>query len=688
MANFVLPMVAASRRGLPAWVDEQIALGGNLRLIEDAHINTLSDGSVLLAGATENYWSYFPIASQLSENNVEVLVKLTRLKNGIGNYINTGGAISFSGSTGSYACTISSGTASSCAIYDRPKIGSQENLGSVTVTPTINVPSITILIRARRDADNIRIKVWRDGSSEPTAWSLSVKNTSHDITGIDFIVHGRELLLKLRAIAYATNGDTASFDTPTAVDVVAGSVSDVLVGDIINIHDLETHDIVNSIKLPLSGSWTSNLYNNRPVYARLERAIGSEYDLLFAKYGGNYLGGDYPSGALKDDGVPSTGEVSILYRSDDPILGGATIAKVSAAQSGEWRASGLQPNVPFDVVARKPDRKDVLVSGVVSVIDPDFKFILMGGVSHTEGYLKGLLLAKGATPPLTSIFLGLKPYGLEDSAAVPDGNSILINSPMREYGDFDFSIDITDANQNTINNPVSIKSAKRAPFVDLIGFIAPVSQPTASLVISSIVIPSDIMVDDIILLITVQRSESLTVTDSNQGLWQLATTSPRDAANSHYPQWNSIYWRYAKEGDAGANITITKSESSSLFTSLAVFRGKYAKLKIKTPYAFKDKYNSTYNAAISELAPITNTSGFLVRVVSNVYAATGAGALMMFNNLTNLGPTVDATRRMQVGTAHLSDDSVFSGTTYETGSVSNVADSKPDVAIILDEIRP
>lgn len=691
MANYVLPIVARTRRGFPAWVDDQIALDHKIALASDASINAITKGSLFLIGSRDNIWSYFPIASGLPANNVDVLLRLSKRSLGNESYTNTGGAIMLSptkdtGVNHGYALSIGSGTSSYCSIYNRQLSGNQNNLGSAEISPNIANTSTVILVRARRDSDNLRMKVWVDSVKEPVNWNISIKNTTYDVTNIGFIIHGRDLIIDLKDIAYATNGDTATFDLPPVVDVMEGTVTNVKNGDIVNIHDLATHNIVDSIVLPSSGAWTSNLYNNRPVYARIERASGSEYDLLFAKYGGTYLGGDYPDGALKDDGVPSAGEVSVLYRSDDPILGGATIAKVSAAQSGEWRVSGLQPNIPFDIVARKPNRKDVVVSDVMGFPDPSFKFALIGSVSHVSGYLKGLLFAKGATLPLTAQFTGATPYGMDANAFAIDGNTININAPMRDYGQFNFEIDISDGNGNTVSSSVVITDAKRAPFVDFIAAVNSMDRGSGSAPMTA-VIPDTVQEGDMLVL-AVMRRGNITVSDNNGGSWTLGEDV--FSSDTAFPQGTSIYYRTAKAGDAGKAITVSTTYSGRLIVYLSVYRGKFAPLEVVKTVSNPPRYDNTYNQAVKNLAPIEHDGGFIVRAVSNVYALSSGNTYADIIGMTNTGDAVrDVSNqlRMQVAYKHLETGGILYGITYKTG-VTNSNEVILDAAIILDEVRP
>lgn len=681
MANYVLPIIARTRRGFPAWVDNQISLGGAATIPNDASISPSKNGLIIVCGNIGD--TTLPITNGIGDDKAEVLIKFERYLSGSASFGNVGGAILFkpnkdSDPTASYQFCISSGPSLTYNLYKYSSasgftaLGGSVNLGSVWQNKNI-------LLRARKELSALKLKAWYEGDIEPSSWGINITDSTYKLDAIDFQIGSYNQLISIKGLAYATKGDTASFDLPPVVDIMAGTVPNVKDGDIVNIHDLTTHNIVDSISLPSSGAWTSNLYNNRPVYARIERAGGSEYDFLFAKYGGAYLGGDYPNGSVKDDGVPSAGEVSVLYRSDDPILGGATIAKVSAPTSGEWRVSGLQPNVPFDVVARKPNRKDVIVSEVVGVPDPNFKFTLMGSVSHVNGYLKGLLLAKGVTPPLTAQFAGVTPYGLNASAITIDGNTIGINAPMRDYGAFNFSIDISDSSGKTATNSIAITGGLRAPFADFIGAVNSMDRGSGTAPMTA-VIPASVQDGDMLVL-GIMRRGTVTVSDNNSGVWELGADS--FGSPSTFEQGTSIYHRAAKAGDAGKTITVSAPYNGRLIVYLSVYRGKFAPLRVVKTVSNPALYDSK-NTGVFKLKPITHSSGFIVRAVSNVTSAEG---VMNISDMTATGPTFGEPKRLQVSYRHLSTPGILDGLTYDAG-VAGSPPLTPDVAIVLDEIRP
>ena len=687
MANYVLPIVPVTRRLYPDFIADNISKGLSQGVNNETDMYVTKKGLLLTNNTAEQY-TYISFASELPKNSIEVLLRLNRTSVGANNFVRTNGVfLSGSGALfprNSIELSLPSGPSTNTVYASVYAADTTNHYFNKDITG-INSPNVDFTLRIRVSDNVVSVKIWRDIDGEPTDW-LSVSNhPGLNVTNFGYFFYGDSLRTIIKDVAYATNGDSATFHQDV-IDVVAGTVLGAKVGDVVNIHEVATHNIINSIELHESGAWQADIYNNRPVYARIERANGSEYDLLFAKYGNTYLGGDYPDGAIKDDGVPSTGEVSILYKSDDPILGGVTIAKVSAAQSGEWRVSGLQPNVPFDVVARKPNRKDVVVSGVMGVTDPEFKFTLMGSVSYVLGHIKGFLLAKGAAAPMTAQFAGILPYGLSSSSISVEDNILSIDAPMRDYGAFYFIVDVTDNNGKTVSSPIVITDGERAPFVDFIGAVNSMDRGSGSAPITTVV-PNSVQEGDMLVL-AVMRRGNITVSDNNGGSWTLGEdVFSSDAAA---PQGTSIYYRTAKAGDAGKTVTVSATYSGRLIVYLSVYRGKFAPLKVAKTVTNPARYDDTYKNAVKNLAPIEHDSGFIVRAVSQPYAATAGTSTAVVANMINTGDTNRPSSnpiRLQVAYKHLSKPGVLDGITYDTSSAS--ADEVIlDVAIILDEVRP
>lgn len=685
MANFVLPVAGRLRQSYPSWSLE--AMNENPYGISSAIELTQTKKGLLFVGSKAAGWADLPIASGLPADSVEVLIVIEKIASSATNYANTGGGIYFGSGVDSafnkksYQLTLSSQRNTEYSVRAAYLTGTAASLASASLAGINNLLEEKVL-RARRQGSTLSFKIWDKGSAEPVSWGITLNNSDVVVDSVGFFCYSDSQSIRINQLAYATNGDTATFDLPPVVDIVAGNVPDSKAGDIINIHDLATHDIVESIALPRSGSWQSKLYDSRPVYARIERASGSEYDLLFAKYGGTYLGGDYPDGSLKDDGVPSTGEVSILYKSDDPILGGATIAKVSAQPSGEWRVSGLQPNVPFDVVARKPDRKDVVVSGVVGVPDPDFKFVLMGGISYANGYLNGVLLAKGASEPLTTTFNGVTPYGLTDDNIAVDGKTITINAPMRVYGDFDFDLDITDSNLNTKTQPVSISNASRANFVDVVSVVN-TTDSSFTLTRINVTVPSTVQAGDLLVISIASHAATTTVTDDSGEVWVLHGLSTKDSQN---PMKSYIFTRTAIAADAGRILLLENSVGAVLIACLLTLRGKYAQLQVVKSIA-NDAQPAGYKNITKPLSPVVHQSGFIIRAVSTWNASASSTAKKEITGMTNALPISGLPSRLQVAYKMEGSSGTLSGVSFISDGISDT-NTIPDMVVIIDEVRP
>lgn len=679
MAQHILRMVPVNRRVYPDWIADGIAKGLSRGIISETDICVVKKGLMLSNNSAESY-TYLSFATDLPTNKVEVLAKLNRPSLGLTGYIRTNGIfLSENGQgfpTKGIRLALPSGAES--LVY-----ASRDNLDHFwnILLSEISVAYKEFYLRVRIEDSTVSMKIWYGSVSEPTDWQLVSTQMGLNITNFGYYFYGDRLSTVIEKIAYATDGESATFEPLPVYDVVGGVIDNVSEGDLINIHDLETHNINQSIKLPMSGSWTANLYNSRPVYARIERASGSEYDLIFAKNGNNYLGGDYPDGALKDDGVPSSGEVRAIYRSDNPILGGVTIAKTIAQQTGEWRISGLKENIPFDVIARKQERPDKLISNVTAVLDPDSNFSLLGTISYRNGFISGAILAKNAALPLTVDFLGEKPYGASVDYVNIENDLIVADIPLRNYGNFDFQMVVTDNDDKKAFSNISVINGERAPFVDFVGAVNSMDRGNVSTPITS-VIPNDVLPGDILVLCIMRRGP-VSVTDNNGGEW---TLGPNAYDTSLFEQGTTIYYRAAKANDAGKTITISTAYSGRMIVYLSAYRGKYAPLRVIKSISNTVRYDNTYSQEIKNLSPINHDSGFIVRAVSNVYAVDPSSAKMIISNMNNTGPEFGDPSRMQVAYKHLPRGGVLDNITYNTASAT-ADDLIPDVAIIIDETR-
>lgn len=689
MAIFFLPITSIGRRNLPSWVDKALAKGHVLEVGGNSSIAMTNAGFIWIA-EPELYWGYMPVVGDLPIDNFEALIEFERIYRGDTNGSISGGSLFFgsgkkNGASRGYAFSIGSGTSTNTSIVSHNASSEDTTLLKSTSVSGINSDYKKTFIRARVEGAVLKMKVWTENQAEPVGWINEVSSHNEQLTTIGIINAGRRLALRITGMAYATNGDTAILAPPPVANLAIGSIKNSRVGDIVVIHEVETHDVVTSVPVDETGGWTAELFDNTPVYARIERSDSSEYDLLFARYGSSYLGGDAPDGIVKDDGVPTEADIRILYRSDNPILGGVLIDKTISRQSGEWQVLGLQPNVQFDVVARKQNRKDSMVSDVTSLVDPNYSYTLLGGAGYVAYHIKGTMIAKGATPPITVAFTGATPLGLSVSEhVVISGETISINYPMRDYGNFSFDVNVTDGNQVTTPKQIAFLDAERAPFVDFIAAVNSMDRGNTTTPITAVV-PSSVMTGDILVIGLMRRGEVL-VSDNNSGTWTLGADS-FDAAI--YNQGASIYYRTAKADDAGKTITVSGPYSGRLIVYLSVYRGKFAPLKVVNTVSNPVRYDDTYSQKIKNLAPIEHDSGFMVRAVSNAFSGainSSYADIIGMTNTGDVGPNAANQLRLQVSYKHLETGGILSGVTYNT-NYSDGNDVIPDVAIILDEVR-
>lgn len=97
--------------------------------------------------------------------------------------------------------------------------------------------------------------------------------------------------------------------------------------------------------------------------ARL-RGVVREDTLVLAR-GRCVLAGNAPAGLTTKDGAPVSATVRVLVRSPaNPALDGVVARCVQSAPDGTWRATGLHPDMRYDVVGRLDGFNDVIQADV------------------------------------------------------------------------------------------------------------------------------------------------------------------------------------------------------------------------------------------------------------------------------------------------------------------------------------
>lgn len=224
---------------------------------------------------------------------------------------------------------------------------------------------------------------------------------------------------------------------------------------------------------------------------------------------------------------------------------------------------------------------------------------------------------------------------------------------------------------------------ERAPFVDFIGAVNSMDRGSGTAPIT-IVIPNSVQEGDIMVLGIMRRGQ-VSVSDNNSGAWTLGADVFGSPAT--YEQGTSIYYRVAKVSDAGKTVTINAPYNGRLIAYLSVYRGKNKMLKVSKTISNPLRYDVTFVNPAANLAPIEHESGFMVRAVSNVYAANDvADSRMLISDMIATGPESGEPQRLQVAYKHLKTANILSGITYTYGGTGNSQALYPDVAIILDEV--
>lgn len=96
----------------------------------------------------------------------------------------------------------------------------------------------------------------------------------------------------------------------------------------------------------------------------VKRAVGPRTIPVLERIGGAYLSGSFPAGVTSVDGVPTSATVRVQVRDPDGTADGVFVGEVVSGADGTWQVSGLPTRFTYDVIGRKADFNDVVVSNV------------------------------------------------------------------------------------------------------------------------------------------------------------------------------------------------------------------------------------------------------------------------------------------------------------------------------------
>lgn len=160
--------------------------------------------------------------------------------------------------------------------------------------------------------------------------------------------------------------------------------------------------------------------------------------------GRGYLAGESPDGLTTIEGVPTDAELRVLYRPAAGAVGdGVIVQRLSSAPDGTWTAWGLNPELRYDVIARKAGQNDVIMSDVAPVpydtitLDGDFT------VDAGSGEIVGEVSIYGGIPPYSVASVVGAPPGL---AFAISGHTLVKNGKVTEGGDYTWTVTIESSN--------------------------------------------------------------------------------------------------------------------------------------------------------------------------------------------------------------------------------------------------
>lgn len=173
--------------------------------------------------------------------------------------------------------------------------------------------------------------------------------------------------------------------------------------------------------------------------------------------GTGILAGSFPDGITSIEGEPTPAEVRVLYRPESGQPGdGAVVATTHSAPDGTWMVEGLNPDLKYDVVGRKAGFNDVIMADVSPYAEDII--LLSGGfevVKPDRNRLEGGINISGGVAPYSVSVVGTAPAGIQFAYL---NGMVEVSGTTWEWGDFDFTLRVTDANGVWAETPVELFS--------------------------------------------------------------------------------------------------------------------------------------------------------------------------------------------------------------------------------------
>lgn len=336
--------------------------------------------------------------------------------------------------------------------------------------------------------------------------------------------------------------------------------------------------------------------------------------VLKPRPGPGYLSGEPPYGLTTVKGSPASVEVRVVHR---PVAGypgdGVLVATSTSASDGTWRIDGLDPTLEFDVVFRRPEYNDMILSRVNPKAYPPMA--LSGGITAgPNGFtLLSTVTVSEGTPPFMVHNSPGGPPGLNLRA---EGRDLVPYGDLTAAGSFDWVTTVTDRYGAQAQVACTAEDMQKEPDVSF----KACTQSDFTVVATTTTCPWPALAQGDLLVLAVMHRQPLTA----PGGWELVTTVPIEGGNPVTLQWHSIFTRVAN-GDEVGGLTLTQEAAGRILAaclSISCTGDSRARPKVKSFISLVDPSG----VSPVTLLPVTGVDyqSMAVAVVSAVAQTVGS----------------------------------------------------------------
>lgn len=586
MANTIIDMRGGEPATRPWWYRRMLDAGYAAAIGGRTAFTPTPDGFLSLSAVgTETAWCTLPVLGNLPDDSFEVLLQTRRVNTGQGNnYINTGSGIFIGGNKDltyyeGYYIVYGMGSARDhLVVYRRPESSSSQvqliDAGSTGI-PSNYEGGTREFLRVRREGTSLKARRWLEGTDEPVDWHADLTDEHYQCSHVSLLSQGYGVIMYFEAMAVATDGDTASLEAPST-KTLRGVVPLYKVSREVSLFDLETHAAVASFRADENtGIWGYEADASKQYYIRLDQTGGETlFKPIFAE-GAGYLAGEFPDGLTTVDGVPTESEVRALLRTEG-FFDGFVVGTTESRQDGTWVITGLNPDLTFDVVARKEGFNDVIVSRVrpqpVESLYVSNAFQLGPEGQALLGYAR---IWGGEAPYSVEVISGEPPPGTTFSVV---GGIVTAAGDILAYGNYEWGLRITDNLGETYDLPCSVKGTQAYPVADVVDWEMSTFATTTS---RSVDVPANTQEGDLLVFCAFHRS-TLTVPAG----WTQASTGTLTAGAT---QVTEIWTKVATASDLGSTISVSQSSSQRMALGVIALRSVYGTLEVVDSASIDDQ---------------------------------------------------------------------------------------------------